>query len=67
MGPTERLALSWGNARHFTVKSPGLAPVFASREMVEHEGSAPSTPAWKADVYLSTLMLEEMACQPKPG
>src|SRR5262252_9073912 len=27
-------------------------------EMVEHQGIAPCIPAWKAGVYLSTLMLE---------
>jgi hypothetical protein len=46
------------------------APVFASREwlagpkprrrLVEHQGIAPCNPAWKAGVYLSTPMLEEM-------
>jgi hypothetical protein len=29
-------------------------------EMVEHQGIAPCNPAWKAGVYLSTPMLEEM-------
>ncbi len=28
--------------------------------MVEHQGIAPCNPAWKAGVYLSTPMLEEM-------
>jgi hypothetical protein len=28
-------------------------------EMVEHQGIAPCTPAWKAGMYLSTLMLEK--------
>jgi hypothetical protein len=28
--------------------------------MVEHRGIAPRNPAWKAGVYLSTPMLEEM-------
>ena len=29
-------------------------------EMAEHRGIAPRNPAWKAGVYLSTPMLEEM-------
>jgi hypothetical protein len=41
-----------------------LTPVFASREMDEHQGSAPCIPVWKTGVYPSTLMLGEMACQP---
>ena len=36
-----------------------LTPVFASREMDEHQGSAPCIPVWKTGVYLSTPMLEE--------
>jgi len=32
-----------------------LTPVFASREMDEHQGSAPCIPVWKTGVYLSTL------------
>src|SRR5216117_792070 len=34
--------------------------------MDEHQGSAPGIPVWKTGVYLSTPMLGEMACQPKP-
>src|SRR5438552_18692098 len=34
--------------------------------MDEHQGSAPGIPVWKTGVYLSTPMLEEMACQSKP-
>src|SRR5437867_12340557 len=34
--------------------------------MDEHQGIAPSIPVWKTGVYLSTPMLGEMACQPKP-
>src|SRR4029453_14704843 len=37
-----------------------LTPVFASREMDEHQGSAPCIPVWKTGVYLSTPMLGEM-------
>ena len=33
---------------------------FTSREMDEHQGSAPCIPVWKTGVYLSTLMLGEM-------
>ena len=36
------------------------APVFASREMDEHQGSAPCIPVWKTGVYLSTPMPDEM-------
>jgi hypothetical protein len=36
-------------------------------EMDGHGGSAPSIPVWKTGVCLSTLMPEEMACQPEPA
>jgi hypothetical protein len=34
----------------------------AKNKMVEHEGIAPSTSAWKAGMYLSTPMLVGIPC-----